>query len=271
MAKDSARPPTCIDPSLNLTIFLSAFHKQTIFQSYVKYVRRYKIKIWVGSLPPIALSTLNSHHPLAATATVDGVLLGTTAEAGKTEPLDVRSNGKKWNRFIPFTRSWKEQRKARKTGPEIVIGNDSQTPEDAVAPSLPPEQQPEPEVVEPLQQKAPPPAPATRVATLEPPTRPQTKTEKILAQYGHHDNKGAVGWTPPEPSVDRPYPVREYVGGKKVLAQYAHHDNKGAVGWTAPAPSADRPYPIRQTVGGKKVLAQYGHHDNKWAVKHPVY
>lgn len=58
---------------------------------------------------------------------------------------------------------------------------------------------------------------------------------------------------------------------EKILAQYGHHDNEGAVGWVAPTSSADRPYPRREYVNGQRVLAQHGHHDNKWAVKHPVY
>jgi hypothetical protein len=58
---------------------------------------------------------------------------------------------------------------------------------------------------------------------------------------------------------------------EKILAQYAHQDNKGAVGTARVLPSPDRPYPYREYVNGKRVLAQYGHHDNKWAVKHPVY
>ena len=58
---------------------------------------------------------------------------------------------------------------------------------------------------------------------------------------------------------------------QKILAQYPHYDNKGAVGAAKVSPSPDRPYPYREYVNGKRVLAQYGHHDNKWAVKHPVY
>ena len=57
----------------------------------------------------------------------------------------------------------------------------------------------------------------------------------------------------------------------KSLAQYPHHDNKGAVDWKQPARSPDRPYPYRQYVGGKRVLAVYSHNQEKWAVKHRVY
>ncbi|KAI4141159.1 MAG: hypothetical protein LQ341_003586 [Variospora aurantia] len=55
------------------------------------------------------------------------------------------------------------------------------------------------------------------------------------------------------------------------LAQYPHHDNKGAVGWVPPKPSPDSPYPRNTYVNGQRVLAQYGHPDDKWGVKHPVY
>ena len=115
--------------------------------------------------------------------------------------------------------------------------------------------------------------PATNVLTpVATATAPQTRTKKIkksLAQYAHHDNKGAVGWVAP-PSTNQPYPHRQHAQGQRVLAQYAHHDNKGAVRWVAP-PSVNQPYPYREYVQGQRVLAQYGHHDNKWAVKHPVY
>ena len=56
----------------------------------------------------------------------------------------------------------------------------------------------------------------------------------------------------------------------KSLAQYAHHDEKGAVRGTPPAPTYT-PYPYNERVGQGRVLAQYPHHDDKWAVKHPVH
>lgn len=98
------------------------------------------------------------------------------------------------------------------------------------------------QITPPFQQTTPPPAPALapqpRAATA-----PQTRTT-----------------TAPEPRT-----------ATKSLAQYGIHDNKGAVGWVAPTPSPYRLYPIRQHVNGHHVVAQYGHNTDKWAVKHPVY
>jgi hypothetical protein len=51
------------------------------------------------------------------------------------------------------------------------------------------------------------------------------RNEKILAHYPHHDNKGAVGYQSTT-SSSRSYPYKEYVGGKRVLASYGHHDDK---------------------------------------------
>ena len=68
-----------------------------------------------------------------------------------------------------------------------------------------------------------------------------------------------------------PAQTRTATAPAKSLAQYGHHDNKGAVGWVVPTPSPHRSYPQRQYVTGQKVLAQYGHNTDKWAVKHSIY
>lgn len=115
-----------------------------------------------------------------------------------------------WLRSIPFTPSWREERKAR-SGPEIGVAG---------------------------------------------PTKPKTEERKRTATKVAAPNK--------EPEIGQ---------GKKaskILAQYAHHNGKGAVGWTPPTPTYE-PYPYNKYVGGKRVLAQYSHHDDKWAVKHPVW
>ena len=119
-------------------------------------------------------------------------------------------------RLIPFTKSWQERRKARKQS----FDNRLVQPAELSNP-----------------QKAPIEATAAQVVT-------QTET--------------LVGSQKPKEQ-------------KKSLAQYGHHDNKGAVGRVAPTQTPYRDYPQRQVVGEHKVLAQYGHHDDKWAVKHPVY
>ena len=130
--------------------------------------------------------------------------------------------------LIPFTRSWHERRKARKQSAEIMTIMNREVAEEAEV--LPPESSP--------LRPAPMQVTTTNVVTqTEMAVEPHTRKEKI----------------------------------EKILAQYGHHDNKGAVGWVALTPSADRTYPHRQYVQGQRVLAQYGHHDNKWAVKHPVY
>ena len=144
-------------------------------------------------------------------------------KAEMKETSDMTAKKKRRMPLIPFTRSWREQRKARKESLETMsIINREAAKEADVSP---------PQTV-PIQLTTSNAVTKTQMAT-EPHSRKE-KSEKILAQYGHHDNKGAVGWV-------------------------------------APTSSADRPYPRRQYVNGQRVLAQYGHHDNKWAVKHPVY
>ena len=144
-------------------------------------------------------------------------------KAQKKETSDMTAKKKRRLPLIPFTRSWREHRKARKESPEIMtITNGEAAREVEVSPP----------------QTAPIQLPTSKAVTTT-----QTATEP-------HSQKGKT---------------------EKILAQYGHHDNKGAVGWVAPTSSADRPYPRREYVNGQRILAQYGHHDNKWAVKHPVY
>ena len=135
---------------------------------------------------------------------------------GEISTSDKTPKNKPWTRLIPFTRSWQERRRSRKQNlnTSVVPSTGASTP--LQAPTL---------------------TPTTQVIT-------QTKTEE------------------PEKSKQK----------QKSLAQYAHHDGKGAVGWVAPAPTtAYREYPLQERVGGQRVLAQYGHNNDKWAVKHAVY
>lgn len=139
------------------------------------------------------------------------------------ETSDMTTKKKRRVPLIPFTRSWREHRKARKESPEIMTIRNGEPGKEAEVST--------PQTV-PIQ-----------LPTSNALTKAQTVTE-------HQSRKEKT---------------------EKILAQYGYHDNTGAVGWVAPASSADRPYPRRQYVNGQRVLAQYGHHDNKWAVKHPVY
>ena len=132
------------------------------------------------------------------------------------ETSDMTAKKKSRLPLIPFTRSWRENRKARNESPEIMATTNREAAKEA-------------EVSTPQTSNA-----VTKTQTATEPHSRKEKTQKTLAQYGHHDNKGAVGWV-------------------------------------APVSSAYRPYPRQQYVNGQRVLAQYGHHDNKWAVKHPVY
>ena len=120
--------------------------------------------------------------------------------------------------LIPFTRSWREHRKALKESPDIMTVRNGEAAKKA---------QVSPPQTVPIQLTTKNDVTKTQTATV--PHSRKEKTEKILAQYGHHDNKGAVGWVAPTSSADRPYPRREYVNGQRVLAQYGHHDNKWAV------------------------------------------
>ena len=139
------------------------------------------------------------------------------------ETSNMSAKKKRRMPLIPFTRSWREHRKARKESPEITAIRNREAAKEAEVST--------PQTV-PIQ-----------LTTSNAVTKTQTATEP-------HSRKEKT---------------------EKTLAQYGHHDNKGAVGWVAPVSSADRPYPRQQYVNGQRVLAQYGHHDNKWAVKHPVY
>ncbi len=159
---------------------------------------------------------------IVTTSAIDEPPLGRD-KAEMQETSDMTAKKKRRMPLIPFTRSWRERRRARKESPEIMIVINREAAEEAeVSP---------PQTV-PIQLTMNNAVTKTQMAT-EPHSRKE-KTEKTLAQYGHHEGKGAAGWV-------------------------------------ALISSADRPYPRRQYVNGQRVLAQYGHHDNKWAVKHPVY
>ncbi len=148
-------------------------------------------------------------------------LMRTKLKMKETSAMTAKKNRRLL--LIPFTRSWREHRKARKESPDIMTVRNREAAKEA--------------------QVSPPQTVPIQLTTNNAVTKTQTATEP-------HSRKEKT---------------------EKILAQYGHHDNKGAVGWVAPTSSADRSYPRREYVNGQRVLAQYGHHDNKWAVKHPVY
>lgn len=158
-------------------------------------------------------------------------------ERGRQEAVEI-GNNVKWRQRIPFSKPWREQRKARKMHMALLsVGNSEETPKRATTLHQPSQHQFIPEVATEIQRE--PPALHRHVPTTTVLLDDQTQTNIAKDQ--------------------------------KILAQYPHYDNKGAVGAARVSPSPDRPYPYREYVNGKRVLAQYGHHDNKWAVRHPVY
>jgi len=137
------------------------------------------------------------------------------------EGIDTVHGKTKWSRIFPFSRSWRQQRKARKMSSMAIIEPPISQVEE---PALLSQRNQQTEVA------ATPKAAKTRLATqTKTNIEPRNQVEKILAQYPYHDGKGATGWVPSNRSPDRPYPRNEFVRGKRVLAQYPHHDNKGAV------------------------------------------
>ena len=94
--------------------------------------------------------------------------------------------------LIPFTRSWREDRKARKESPEIMdVKNREAAKEVEVSP---------PQTV-PIKLTTSNAVMKTQTAT-ESHSRKE-KIEKVLEQYGQHDNKGIVGWDAPVSCVLR--------------------------------------------------------------------
>lgn len=135
--------------------------------------------------------------------------------------IDSAHSKSSWTRIFPFSRSWREQRKAHKIGSIAAVGPPNSRIEE---PDRLPQSNQHSEVA------ATPKANQTRLATqIKTNIEPQNRLEKTLAQYAYHDNKGSTGWSPPTPSPDRPCPRNEFVRGKRVVAHYPHYDNKGAV------------------------------------------
>ena len=92
--------------------------------------------------------------------------------------------------LIPFTRSWREHRKARKESSENTDIGNRQAAKGAEV-SLP-----QTVAIQLTTSDA-----VTKQQTATEPHSRNEKTEKVLAQYGHH---GAVGWVAPVSSADRP-------------------------------------------------------------------
>jgi hypothetical protein len=162
---------------------------------------------------------------------------GTIQMVGSEDDGGVKAlSGKSWNRFIPFSPAWRERKIARKMKLTAPTQN---------------------------------PAPPTQLqAQSEAQPKSQIKLYKKLLRQPQQQEIAPAQQT----SVRTRTGLQDqHQVPQKALAQYALHDNKGAVGWSPPTPSVDRPYPNREYVNGQRVLAQYGHHTDKWAVKHPVY
>ncbi|KAI9857974.1 MAG: hypothetical protein M1813_007944 [Trichoglossum hirsutum] len=166
-------------------------------------------------------------------------IVGSSVEVRTGENIIAIPDRKKWNRFVPFSRSWREHKKAQKVSAETV------EPQAQVNPAQVPETQVRAGAIT-----------AAAVAT-QTETAIQPQTGRTLAQYPHYKDRDTAGRSPPQQTTYRPYPRNEYIGGKRVLAQYGHYDDKWAVGQAPPPQSAYRPYPTRQYVNGHRVLAQY--------------
>ena len=123
----------------------------------------------------------------------------------------------RFRKYIPFTQAWRERKSSHKQ-------SSASTPQmlSATAPSSPPSQ--------PLSSSSPKPKPTKQTTVVaDPGPGERGKNSKSLAQYGHHDGKGAVGWKSPARSPDMPYPKNTWVDGKRVVAQHGHVDDRWAV------------------------------------------
>ena len=113
-------------------------------------------------------------------------------KAEMKETSDMAAKRKRRMPLIPFTRSWREDRKARKESPEIMdVKNREAAKEVEVSP---------PQTV-PIKLTMSNAVMKTQTAT-ESHSRKE-KIEKVLEQYGQHDNKGIVGWDAPVSCVLR--------------------------------------------------------------------
>ncbi|KAK0513423.1 hypothetical protein JMJ35_004409 [Cladonia borealis] len=115
------------------------------------------------------------------------------------ETSNMSAKKKRRMPLIPFTRSWRQHRKARKESPEIMAIRNTEAAKEAEVST--------PQTV-PIQ-----------LTTSNAVTKTQTATEPYSRKEKTEKN----------PSPIWPYPRREYVNGHRVLAQYGHHDNKWAV------------------------------------------